>query len=166
MSEFVQKALAELKQERKHLTDRITQLESELHSLDQAEEALRRIGSGAIAGAEDAARRGGRAVRGAGRQAASAGRQRRPSGRRGGHRSTGKRGRPPGSGKRQVQAIKLVTANPGISPKALGDLMGMEPTYLYRLLPDLERAGVLKKVGKGWYAADAKVPGKSGSTDS
>jgi hypothetical protein len=58
-----------------------------------------------------------------------------------------------GHGLRAEQATSLIAAEPGIEVKDLAEKMGIGPTYLYRLLPRLEREGVLRKVGKGYHLA-------------
>jgi hypothetical protein len=76
---------------------------------------------------------GGR-KRGPGRPRGSSGRRRR---RRGG---------------RADQAVKLITDNPGIGVADLGKKMRLNaPNYLYRVLPDLEKEGRVRKKGKGYY---------------
>jgi hypothetical protein len=69
--------------------------------------------------------------------------------------STGRRGRPRGSGTRGKQALELVRANPGISIPELADKMGIKQNYLYRVLPGLQKDGMVRKEGKGWHARDA-----------
>jgi ribosomal protein S25 len=71
--------------------------------------------------------------------------RRRPTGRR--------RGRPRGSGTRAIQALELVSANPGITISELADQMGIKANYLYRVLPTLESEGKVKKDGRGWKPA-------------
>jgi hypothetical protein len=69
-------------------------------------------------------------------------------------------GRPRGSGGRRRrrgggradQAVKLIKQNPGISVSELGKKMRLKaPNYLYRVLPDLEREGRIRKKGKGYH---------------
>jgi sugar-specific transcriptional regulator TrmB len=71
-------------------------------------------------------------------------------------------GRPPGTGgtrrrrrrggTRADQAVKLITDNPGIGVSELGKKMKLKaPNYLYRVLPDLEREGLVKKRGSGYH---------------
>ena len=71
-------------------------------------------------------------------------------------------GRPRGSGAgkrrgrrggtRADQAVKLIGENPGIGVAELGKKMRLKaPNYLYRVLPDLENEGRIKKKGKGYY---------------
>lgn len=69
-------------------------------------------------------------------------------------------GRPRGSGRRRRrrggtradQAVKLITENPGIGVSELGKKMSLNhPNYLYRVLPDLEKEGQVKKKGKGYH---------------
>ena len=156
MSSFVDKALTELKRERRAIEAGIDRLEKELKNLEHAEQALAKLGGGVLAQAETLVRGGRSAAASAStRTRGAAARKPKPAARR--KAGAGKRGRPPGTGKRQQQAIRLVTAANGITPKQLATKMKMEPTYLYRLLPELEKAGQLKKQGRLWYSTDAKV---------
>jgi hypothetical protein len=73
-------------------------------------------------------------------------------------------GRPKGSGSgtrrrkrrggtRADQAVKLITENPGITVSELGKRMKLKaPNYLYRVLPDLEKEGRVRKKGGGYEA--------------
>ena len=56
-----------------------------------------------------------------------------------------------GNSARAEEARKLIGENPGITVRALAEQMGIGPTYLYRLLPKLERDGVLRKEGSGYH---------------
>jgi Winged helix-turn-helix DNA-binding len=69
--------------------------------------------------------------------------------------SNGRRGRPRGSGTRGKQAMELVRANPGITIPELADKMGIKQNYLYRVLPSLQKDGMVRKEGRGWHARDA-----------
>ena len=70
-------------------------------------------------------------------------------------------GRPPGTsgrrrrrrgGTRADQAVKVITENPGITVSELGKRMSLKhPNYLYRVLPDLEKEGRVKRTGKGYF---------------
>ena len=72
-------------------------------------------------------------------------------------------GRPPGSGTgrhrrgrrggtRADQAVKIITQNPGISVSELGKKMKLKaPNYLYRVLPDLEKEGRIRRKGRGYH---------------
>jgi predicted HTH transcriptional regulator len=68
---------------------------------------------------------------------------------------TGRRGRPRGSGTRGKEALELVRANPGITIPELADRMGIKQNYLYRVLPGLQKDGMVRKEGRGWHARDA-----------
>jgi hypothetical protein len=57
----------------------------------------------------------------------------------------------PGHSARAEQAQQLIAERPGISVAELAESMGIGPTYLYRLLPALEREGKLRKEGKGYH---------------
>jgi Winged helix-turn-helix DNA-binding len=59
-------------------------------------------------------------------------------------------GRPKGSGKRAVEALALIQKQPGITIPELAKQMGIATTYLYRVLPPLQKEGKVKKAGKGW----------------
>jgi Winged helix-turn-helix DNA-binding len=82
---------------------------------------------------------GGTRRRGPGRPARAASRRR--------------RGRPRGSGTRALQAEKLVRENPGITISELAAKMKIKPNYLYRVLPQLQKDGKVRKRGSGWHAA-------------
>src|SRR5918999_6120844 len=73
--------------------------------------------------------------------------------RRGGGGGGGRRGRPRGSGNRAKQALELVRARPGISISEMADAMGIQPNYLYRVMPTLESEGQVVKRDKGWHPA-------------
>jgi winged helix-turn-helix DNA-binding protein len=68
-----------------------------------------------------------------------------------------RRGRPRGSrggNTRATQAIELVRTQPGITIPELADHMGIKPNYLYRILPQLEEEGKVRRAGdKGWHPA-------------
>ena len=68
---------------------------------------------------------------------------------------SGRRGRPRGSGTRGKQALDLVRSNPGITIPELATKMGIKQNYLYRVLPGLQKDGMVRKEGKGWHARDA-----------
>jgi hypothetical protein len=70
----------------------------------------------------------------------------RPRGSGGGKRR-GRRG-----GTRADEAVKLISENPGIGVAELGKKMQLKaPNYLYRVLPDLEKQGRIKKKRRGYY---------------
>jgi hypothetical protein len=57
----------------------------------------------------------------------------------------------PGNSARADEAERLIGASPGMSVAELAETMGIGPTYLYRLLPRMEREGRLRKEGRGYY---------------
>jgi hypothetical protein len=67
--------------------------------------------------------------------------------------STGRRGRPRGSGTRALQTLELVKAQPGITIPEIAGRMGIKQNYLYRVLPGLEKDGKVVKRERGWHAA-------------
>jgi ribosomal protein S25 len=64
-------------------------------------------------------------------------------------------GRPKGSGTRAAEALSLVQGQPGITIPELAAKMGIATTYLYRVLPGLEKEGKVRKQGRRWHAAAA-----------
>jgi CRP-like cAMP-binding protein len=69
--------------------------------------------------------------------------------------SNGRRGRPRGSGTRGKQALGLVKENPGITIPEIAQKMGIQQNYLYRVLPGLQKEGLIRKEGRGWHSMDA-----------
>ena len=73
-------------------------------------------------------------------------------GRRGPGRPRGSSGRRRRRGGRSDQAVRLIKQNPGITVSELGKKMRLNaPNYLYRVLPDLEKEGRIKKQGTGYH---------------
>jgi CRP-like cAMP-binding protein len=68
---------------------------------------------------------------------------------------TGRRGRPRGSGTRSKQALELVRSRPGITIPEIAETMGIQQNYLYRELPALQKDGLVRKDGRGWYPVEA-----------
>jgi CRP-like cAMP-binding protein len=85
----------------------------------------------------------------------SAPRRRRTTRRAGGSSGTGRRGRPRGSGTRSKQALELVRTRPGISIPEIAEAMGIQQNYLYRVLPALQKDGLVRKDGRGWHPREA-----------
>jgi hypothetical protein len=124
-----------LEEKRKEIQARLKELKplvEEYQRLDAAERAL--------AGVESKP----------GRAAAPAATQRRSRG--GG--SSGRRGRPKGSGTRALQALELVRARPGITIPELAEAMDIKQNYLYRVMPTLAEEGQVTKSGRGWHVRD------------
>ena len=73
--------------------------------------------------------------------------------RRAGTSRRGRRGRPRGSGGTSAKALEAIRQNPGITVSELArELKMRHPNYLYRVLPQLEAQGAVRKDGKGWHA--------------
>jgi len=90
------------------------------------------------------------------RAASSGSGRRRGAGTRSGAGSgTGRRGRPRGSGTRSKQALELVRTRPGISIPEMAEEMGIQQNYLYRVLPALQKDGLVRKEGRGWHPLEA-----------
>jgi hypothetical protein len=121
----------------------------ELRPLVQEYERLE-AAAAALAGVKPAG--GGGTARGAGAGGRSA-----PA-RRAGTRANGAsagRGRPKGSGTRSKQALKLVRDKPGITIPELAEAMDIKQNYLYRVLPELQKDGLVRKEGRGWHPLEA-----------
>jgi hypothetical protein len=55
-------------------------------------------------------------------------------------------------GTRADQAVRIIKQNPGISVSELGKKMKLNaPNYLYRVLPDLQKEGRIRRKGKGYH---------------
>lgn len=78
---------------------------------------------------------------------------------RGPRRNGARKGRPPGQGKRETEVLKLLDANPkGLTIPQLGEKMGIKANYLYRLLPQMAKAGRVQQVArKRWMAVAPKA---------
>lgn len=109
----------------KEIDDRLRELRDEVRRLEAARSALTSRSAGRPRGSTSSGRR----RRGPGR----------PRGRRGGTRAD--------------EALRLVRSQPGITIPEIASSMKIQPNYLYRVLPKLERSGDIKKDGKGWMPA-------------
>jgi hypothetical protein len=66
------------------------------------------------------------------------------------------RTRPAARGSRELradEAMRLVRDRPGITVAQIAEAMDIGTTYLYRLLPRLEREGRIRKEGRGYRLA-------------
>src|SRR5215510_5957510 len=132
MADFLEEKKREIDARLKELRP----LVDEYHRLEAAAAALQGVGgAGNSAGSAPAARRTGR---------------RRSSG-----TGTGRRGRPRGSGTRSKQALELVRARPGITIPEIAEAIGIQQNYLYRVLPALQKDGLVRKEGRGWHPREA-----------
>ena len=66
-----------------------------------------------------------------------------------------RRGRPRGSGTRSKEALELVRRRPGITIPEIAEAMGIQQNYLYRVLPALQKDGLVRKEGRGWHPREA-----------
>lgn len=76
-------------------------------------------------------------------------------------------GRPRGSGKRSgsprrkrtgtraAQAVELIKGSPGISAADVAKRMKIKPNYLYRVLGDMEKEGLVKKQGRNYFPPES-----------
>lgn len=65
--------------------------------------------------------------------------------------TTGRRRGRRGGNTRANQALELVRSRPGISIPDIAKAMGIEPNYLYRVMPKLAGDGQVRKQGSGWH---------------
>jgi CRP-like cAMP-binding protein len=125
----------------KEIDDRLRDLKEEVSRLEAARSALT----------------GGR--RGPGRPRASATRTRATTTRRSATTTARRRpGRPRGrsrTGTRANQALELVRSTPGITIPQIAEKMGIEPNYLYRVMPRLASDGQVRRDGQGWHPASS-----------
>ncbi len=128
--------LEEKKREIKSRMDELAPLVGEFHRLQAAHDAL----AGVKAAEAKSRPRSGRTVK-------------RGSTARGGE-SRG-RGRPKGSGTRAKEALQLVKDRPGITIPEIAEAMDIKQNYLYRVMPDLQKDGLVRKEGRGWHAVEA-----------
>jgi DNA-binding IscR family transcriptional regulator len=47
-----------------------------------------------------------------------------------------------------------VKGNPGITIPEIAQKMGIQQNYLYRVLPGLQKEGLIRKEGRGWHSMD------------
>jgi len=52
-----------------------------------------------------------------------------------------------------------VRSEPGITIPRLAEAMKIQPNYLYRVMPALEKDGSIKRNGQGWFPADGASSG-------
>jgi hypothetical protein len=64
-------------------------------------------------------------------------------------------GRPRGTGGRAQEALKLVHKHPGITIGEMAKRMKIQANYLYRVLPQLEKDGKIKKRDKGYHPPES-----------
>ena|SRR5947209_2158917 len=119
----------------KDIDARLSDLKQEMSRLEAARSALvgNRRGPGRPPGS-----RSTRTTPTRRRRASNGRRTRRPRARRGGNT-------------RANQALQLVTERPGITIPEIAKSMGIEPNYLYRVLPRLATEGRVRKDGTGWH---------------
>ena len=120
----------------KDIEDRLRELKEEVARLEAARSALT----------------GGRRGPGRPRRSSAAGTAR-TTARRTGRRPGRPRGRS-GSGTRANQALELVRSQPGITIPQIAEKMGIEPNYLYRVMPRLLENGQVRRDGQGWQPAE------------
>ena len=127
-----------LEEKKREINTRLKELRplvEEFHRLEAAAAALEGVPAG------------GRST-----AAAATPRKRRDGGSSGG---TGRRGRPRGSGTRSKQALELVRTRPGITIPEIAEAMDIQQNCLYRVLPSLQKDGLVRKEGRGWHPLDA-----------
>jgi hypothetical protein len=76
-------------------------------------------------------------------------------------KTRGRRGRPPGSGKRAQEAFDLLASAPeGLTIPEMARAMKIQPNYLYRVLPGLREQGkvIHRKADKRWFRSPGGQP--------
>src|SRR3954452_13163083 len=134
-----------LDEKRREIAQRLKELEPLVSEYDRLRAAL-----DALEGVKANGRATAGASAGAGR-----GRAARGGGGGGGGEGSGRRGRPRGTGTRSKEALELVRSRPGISIPEMAETMGIKQNYLYRVLPQLQKDGMVRKEGRGWHALEA-----------
>ena len=128
-------------QKRKEMESRLNELRplvQEYDRLNAAVEALSSVGAGSTNRTALAPRTAKKSPRRSGAGASKG-------------KGSGRRGRPKGSGTRDKEALTLVKASPGVTIPEIAKEMGIKQNYLYRVLPSLEKEGLVSKKGRGWY---------------
>jgi hypothetical protein len=136
MTDFLDEKKREIQARLKELRP----LVDEYHRLETAAAALDGVATSSSSGPSPSPGRRGRGA-GARRDGAASG--------------NGRRGRPRGSGTRSKQALELVRSRPGISIPEMAAEMGIQQNYLYRVLPGLQKDGLVRKEGRGWHPLEA-----------
>jgi len=130
-----------LDEKRREIAQRLKELEPLVSEYDRLRSAL-----DALEGVSGAGR---------GARASSTGtRSGRRASRNGAGEGNGRRGRPRGTGTRSKEALELVRTRPGISIPEMAESMGIKQNYLYRVLPQLQKDGLVRKEGRGWHAQE------------
>ncbi len=122
-------------QKRGEMEDRLTELRPIVEEYDRLTKAVEALSNAGVGSSRRAAKP---------KRAAAKPKKRRSA-------ASGRRGRPKGSGKRSKQALRLVTTNPGVTIPEIAKKIGIKQNYLYRVLPTLEKEGLVVKKGRGWY---------------
>jgi hypothetical protein len=123
----------------KDIEERLRELKEEIGKLEAAHTALTSERNERVRPAR--ATRGTRTATRGTRNATPRRRPGRPRGRRGGNT-------------RASQALELVRSEPGITIPRLAEAMKIQPNYLYRVMPSLEKDGSIKRTGQGWFPAN------------
>ena len=132
MAGFVDTAVKEIDQRLRELKDEISKLEAARSALTSDAPQRSRPARAA---------RGSRSASRGTRTATPRRRPGRPRGRRNGNT-------------RASQALELVRSQPGITIPDLASAMKIQPNYLYRVMPALEKDGSIKRQGQGWFPAN------------
>jgi hypothetical protein len=123
----------------KDIDERLRELKDEISKLEAARTAL--TGDRGQSSRPARAARNSRSASRGGRSATTRRRPGRPRGRRSGNT-------------RASQALELVRSEPGITIPRLATAMKIQPNYLYRVMPALEKDGSIKRNGQGWFPAN------------
>lgn len=145
MADFVDSTVKEIERRLAELRQEVQRLEGALTALGGGRRGPGRPRGTTTRRARSATTRSAAAgSAGAGSGAPTRRRRRRagaPRGRRGGNT-------------RANQALELVRSKPGVTIPDMAKEMGIEPNYLYRVLPKLVQEKKVKREGQGWHPAE------------
>jgi CRP-like cAMP-binding protein len=143
MASFVDATLRDIDRHLAELKDEVKRLEAARAALTGSRRGPGRPPSANSDGASDSS--AGSTRRGGTRR-----RPGRPRGRRAGNT-------------RSAQALELVRNRPGITIPQIAEELGIEPNYLYRVMPRLVSEGEIRRDGQGWFAGagDPAATGES-----
>lgn len=134
MAEFLDTTVKDIDERLRELHEEITKLEAARTALT-GQSSTRSLPTRTLRGT------GTRSASRSARTATPRRRPGRPRGRRGGNTRAG-------------QALDLVRSEPGITIPRLAEAMKIQPNYLYRVMPALEKDGTIKRDGQRWFPAN------------
>lgn len=148
-----------LAEKRNEINDRLAELKPLVAEAQRLEEAAAAL-AGIPAASNGASATPGAPARRRGRPPGRAAAAKPTTTRKAAAKPAGQRrgaGRRKGSGKRSAEALSIIQGQPGIAIPEIAARMGIKQNYLYRILPDLEKSGAVRKEKRGWHPVAAKA---------